>query len=69
MYYLFLFWCKVSASRMQSNLFELLRRRLSSQLKLVFDCKGTKKRNIFQISCEIQKIYLKLIFLLCVYSE
>ena len=56
----FLFWCKDSASRMQSNLFELLRRRLYSLSKLVFDGKGTKFGNIIQISCVIQKIFLNL---------
>ena len=35
------FWCKVSASRMQLNLFELLRRRLSSLTNLEFVSKGT----------------------------
>ena len=35
------FRCKVSASRTQSNLFELLRRRLSSLTNLEFVGKGT----------------------------
>ena len=52
--------CKDSASRMQSNLFELLRRRLFSLSNLEFDGKGTNIRKIYQISCVIQKIYLNL---------
>ena len=52
--------CKVSASRTQSNLFELLRRRLSSLSNLEFDCKGRGFRKIYQISLLIQKIYLNL---------
>ena len=43
---------------MQSNVFELLRRRLSSLSNLEFDGKGTAFRMIYQIFIEIQKIYL-----------
>ena len=41
---------------MQSNVFELLRRRLSSLPNLEFDGKGTAFRMICQIFIEIQKI-------------